>query len=129
MLYPRERSSGVHRDNSVCLSVVSRTYIKISICLDLWPQYRNYILPWTWVWKGHLCSLTKTKSYQILAYECITLRQHVVYILDICMTFDPYVGVGGILSEFYSQFISFFVKFFGYLLKLNIKKRYFHEMG
>ena len=36
------------------------------------------------------------------------MRQHVVYIHDLCMTltFDLYVGSGGILSEFYSQFTS-----------------------
>ena len=46
---------------------------------------------------------------QILAYGYITMRPHVVYILDLCMIliFDLYVGGGGILSEFYSQFLSF----------------------
>ena len=34
----------------------------------------------------------------ILAYGCITMRQHVVYILDLSMTltFDIYVGGGGL---------------------------------
>ena len=34
--------------------------------------------------------------------------RHVVYILDLSMTlpFDLYAGGGGILSEFYSQFLS-----------------------
>ena len=43
-----------------------------------------------------------------LAHECINTRQHVVYIHDLCMTltFDLYVGGGGFLSEFYSQFLS-----------------------
>ena len=37
------------------------------------------------------------------------MRQHVVYILDLSMTltYDLYAGGGGILSEFYSQFLSF----------------------
>ena len=53
-----------------------------------------------------LCSLTY--AYEILAYGCITMRQHIVYILDLSMTFsfDLYVGGGRILSEFYSQFLS-----------------------
>ena len=38
--------------------------------------------------------------------------RHVVYLLDLSMTltFDLYVGGGGILSEFYSQFLSCFSK-------------------
>ena len=40
-------------------------------------------------------------------YGCVTMRQHVAYIFDISMTltFDLYVGGGGILSEFYSPFL------------------------
>ena len=36
------------------------------------------------------------------------MRKHVVYILDLSMTltFDLYVGGGGIRSEFHSQFLS-----------------------
>ena len=43
-----------------------------------------------------------------LAYGCIIMRQHVIYILDLCMilTFYLYVSGGGILCEFYSQFLS-----------------------
>ena len=53
-----------------------------------------------------LCSLTK--AHQIFAYGCITMRQHVVYILDLSLTltFDLYVDGGRYLSEFYSQFLS-----------------------
>ena len=38
------------------------------------------------------------------------MRRHVVYIIDLIMTltFDIYVGGGGILREFYSQFLSCF---------------------
>ena len=48
-----------------------------------------------------------------MAYGCITMRLHVVYILDLCMTLtlDLYVGGGGNLSEFYSQISSCFVSF------------------
>ena len=62
---------------------------------------------WMLAWQNHLCSLTKT--YKILIYGCITMRQHVVYVLELCLTwvtFDLYVGDGGIHSEFYSQFLS-----------------------
>ena len=49
----------------------------------------------------------------IFAYGCITTRQHVMYIRNLCMTltFDLYVGGGGIYSEFYSVFIWFSVCF------------------
>ena len=58
--------------------------------LDLWPQYQNYISPWISIWQDRLCSMKKA------------------YILDLCMTltFDLYVGSGGILIKFYSQFLS-----------------------
>ena len=51
-----------------------------------------------------LCSLTY--AYQILAYGCITMRQHVVYILDlsITLTSELYVGGGGILVSFTHSF-------------------------
>ena len=47
-----------------------------------------------------------TKAYTFLAYGCITMRQHVVYILNLSMTltFDLYMGGGVILSEFYPRF-------------------------
>ena len=51
--------------------------------------------------------------------------RHVVYILDLSMplTFDLYVGGGGILSEFFSQFLScFFQKYFSLLLQALIKQ-------
>ena len=53
-----------------------------------------------------LCSLTQ--AYQILAYGCITMRQHVVNIFYLSMTLTYIWLAGGILSEFYSQFLSFF---------------------
>ena len=62
--------------------------------LDHWPQYQNYIL-------------------------CQYLR-HVVYIHNFCMTltFYLYVGSGGILSEFYSQFLSWLWVFYSKFQKL-----------
>ena len=47
-----------------------------------------------------LCSLAET--YQILAYECIIMKQHVLYILDLSMTliFDLCVGGGVSLVSF-----------------------------
>ena len=49
------------------------------------------------------------------------MRQHVVYILDLSMTltFDLYVGVGVILSEFYSQFLSCLNQFVFYIIPLS----------
>ena len=58
------------------------------------------------------CLCSDTLTYQILTYGCITMRQHVMRILYLSMTltFDLYVGGVGILSEYYSQFLSCFFK-------------------
>ena len=76
--------------------------------LDLRPQYQNYIF--TMNLSLARCPWSLTYAYQVLAYGCITMRQHVAYILDLSMTltFDLYVGGGGILSKFYSQLLSYF---------------------
>ena len=51
--------------------------------------------------------ISKQNLVSIINYGCITMRQHVVCILNLCMTltFDLYVGGGGIHSKFYSLFI------------------------
>ena len=71
--------------------------------LALWPQYQNSIFTM------NIC-LGKTVfalwHRQNLAHGCITWdNMHVVYIHDLWMnlTFDLYVGGGGILSEINSQ--------------------------
>ena len=74
--------------------------------LDLSPRYQNYIF------FMNLClgKIVFALWWEIpnLAHVFITMRQYVVYIHDLCMTltFDLYVGSGGILSDFYSQFLS-----------------------
>ena len=52
-----------------------------------------------------------TMAFHIWHMGCIIMRQHAVYIHDLCvsLTFDPIWGLGGILSEFYSQFLSCFL--------------------
>ena len=69
--------------------------------LDLRPQYQNYIFTMNLGLARCLWSLTY--AYQVLAYGCITMSQHVVYILDLSMTltFDLFMGGGGILSNCY----------------------------
>ena len=50
-----------------------------------------------------LCFLTQ--AYEILAYGCITMRQHVVYILDLSMTLTlTYMWGGGSLVSFTHSF-------------------------
>ena len=49
--------------------------------LDLWSQYQNCIFTMDFSLARCLCSLTYAYMYQILAYGCITTRQHFVYIL------------------------------------------------
>ena len=73
--------------------------------LDLWHNIRMIFLPWLWIWQDHLCPLNQ--AYQLLAYGCITLRQHVVDILDLCMTmiFDLY-GWRGVSFVSFTQFLS-----------------------
>ena len=52
-------------------------------------------------------SLLFYKGIPNLAHGCITLRQHVVYIHDLCMTltFDRYVSLNVINSQFFSCLI------------------------
>ena len=87
---------------------------------DLWPQYQYYIFTMDLSLARCLCSLTL--EYQILAYECITMKQQNMYILDLSMnlTFDLYVGGGGILSDFYSQFLSCLTSLIFLFIFLNI---------
>ena len=72
-----------------------------------------------------LCSLTQ--AYQILTYGCITMRQHVVYILYLSMTltFDLYVVGGGILSVLLTFFILFIMFLILYLKTLKRQRLYF----
>ena len=78
---------------------LSQTFLT-SVCP--WFQYKKN--PSIWVAQDRFCTLTQ--AYQILVYGCFTMRHHVVYIQNLCMTliFDLYVGGGGILR--YSQFLS-----------------------
>ena len=72
--------------------VVSIHDLCMTLTLDL--NIKFMLSPWIWVRQDRLCFLTQ--ACHILAYRCITMRQHVVYILDLCMTltFDLYVGDG-----------------------------------
>ena len=64
--------------------------------LDHWPQYQNYIFTMNLCLGKIVLSLFFDIDILYLAYTCIygciTMRQHVVYILDHCMTIDLYVG-------------------------------------
>ena len=66
---------------------------------------RIMFTPWILLWRRP--SLLFAIGIPNLTQRCIIMRQY-VYIYDLCMTltFDLYVVTGGILSEFYSQFLS-----------------------
>ena len=90
-----------------CITMVRCVaYIRdLIMTLTFGINIRMIFLPWLWIWQDHLCPLNQ--AYQLLAYGCITLRQHVVDILDLCMTmiFDLY-GWRGVSFVCFTQFLS-----------------------
>ena len=70
--------------------VVYIHYLSMTLTFDL--NIKIKFSPGIWVWQDPLCFVRK--AYQILTYGCIAMRQHIVYILNLCMTstFDLYVG-------------------------------------
>ena len=86
-----------------CINMVQCVAYIHDLCnLDLGPQYQNYIF----TMNLSLARWSLLFDKGIPNFGCFTMRQQVVYILDLCMTltFDLYVGGWGNLSEFYSQF-------------------------
>ena len=66
-----------------CITMVRCVACIHDLCMTLTFHLNMKVIfsPWIWVWQDFLCFLIE--AYQILAYGCITMRQNVLYILDL----------------------------------------------
>ena len=78
---------------------------ELCMTLTFYLNIKIIFSPWIWFWQDVFALNIGILNFGIWVYH---LGQHVVYILDpsMTLTFDLYLGDGGILSEFYSQFLS-----------------------
>ena len=72
-----------------CVAYIFELIMTLTFELDI-----KIFSPWIWVWQ-EVFALWHFRHTKFWAYGCITMIQHVVYILDLSMTltFDLYIGV------------------------------------
>ena len=89
-----------------CIPMIRCVAYIHELCMTLTFDLNIKIIfpPWIWVWQDVFALWHST----IVWHMGVSPWDNVVYILDLNMTltFDLYVDGGGILSEFYSQFLS-----------------------
>ena len=89
-----------------CIPMIRCVAYIYELCMTLTFDLNIKIIfpPWIWVWQDVFALWHSTKVWHM----GVSPWDNVVYILDLNMTltFDLYVDGGGILSEFYSQFLS-----------------------